>query len=225
MKIPRLRWLMISLIFLATVINYIDRQTVSVLKTAISTDLGPVERRLRRDPEQLPAAVRHQPDGVGPPLRPDRHAPRLRLLDRRLVRRRGGARRSRATAGHVQAVPRRARVRRGGQLARRGEGGRRVVPREGARPRHGHLQHRRGARRRRLAAHHRVAGARPTAGAPPSSSPGCWGSGGCVLWLAAVPGAREAPVDHRGRARAHPVGPRRQRRAARSTGGRAGARC
>jgi ACS family hexuronate transporter-like MFS transporter len=40
MKIPRLRWLMISLIFLATVINYIDRQTVSVLKTAISNDLG-----------------------------------------------------------------------------------------------------------------------------------------------------------------------------------------
>jgi ACS family hexuronate transporter-like MFS transporter len=40
MKIPRLRWLMISLVFLATVINYIDRQTVSVLKTAISTDLG-----------------------------------------------------------------------------------------------------------------------------------------------------------------------------------------
>ena len=40
MKIPRLRWLMIGLVFLATVINYIDRQTVSVLKTAISTDLG-----------------------------------------------------------------------------------------------------------------------------------------------------------------------------------------
>jgi len=40
MKFPGLRWLMIGLIFLATVINYIDRQTVSVLKTAISTDLG-----------------------------------------------------------------------------------------------------------------------------------------------------------------------------------------
>ena len=40
MKIPHLRWLMVSLIFLATVINYIDRQTVSVLKTSISTDLG-----------------------------------------------------------------------------------------------------------------------------------------------------------------------------------------
>ena len=40
MKIPGLRWLIISLIFLATVINYIDRQTVAVLKTAISDDLG-----------------------------------------------------------------------------------------------------------------------------------------------------------------------------------------
>jgi ACS family hexuronate transporter-like MFS transporter len=40
MKIPHLRWMMVSLVFLATVINYIDRQTVSVLKTAISTDLG-----------------------------------------------------------------------------------------------------------------------------------------------------------------------------------------
>ena len=40
MRIPRLRWLVISLIFCATVINYIDRQTVSVLKKAISDDLG-----------------------------------------------------------------------------------------------------------------------------------------------------------------------------------------
>ena len=40
MKINGLRWIMIGLIFLATVINYIDRQTVSVLKTSISQDLG-----------------------------------------------------------------------------------------------------------------------------------------------------------------------------------------
>ena len=40
MKINGLRWLMIALVFLATVINYIDRQTVSVLKTSISQDLG-----------------------------------------------------------------------------------------------------------------------------------------------------------------------------------------
>jgi ACS family hexuronate transporter-like MFS transporter len=40
MRISRLRWLVISLIFCATVINYVDRQTVSVLKKAISDDLG-----------------------------------------------------------------------------------------------------------------------------------------------------------------------------------------
>ncbi|MBA2303626.1 MAG: MFS transporter [Acidobacteria bacterium] len=40
MKITGLRWLMIGLVFLATVINYVDRQTVSVLKTSISKDLG-----------------------------------------------------------------------------------------------------------------------------------------------------------------------------------------
>jgi ACS family hexuronate transporter-like MFS transporter len=40
MKMGGLRWLMIGLVFLATIINYIDRQTVSVLKTAISQDVG-----------------------------------------------------------------------------------------------------------------------------------------------------------------------------------------
>jgi ACS family hexuronate transporter-like MFS transporter len=40
MKIGGLRWLMIGLVFLATIINYVDRQTVSVLKTAISQDIG-----------------------------------------------------------------------------------------------------------------------------------------------------------------------------------------
>jgi ACS family hexuronate transporter-like MFS transporter len=40
MKVRHLRWWMIGLIFLATVINYIDRQTVSVLKKSITDDLG-----------------------------------------------------------------------------------------------------------------------------------------------------------------------------------------
>jgi ACS family hexuronate transporter-like MFS transporter len=39
-KVKGLRWLIIGLVFLATVINYVDRQTVSVLKTSISQDLG-----------------------------------------------------------------------------------------------------------------------------------------------------------------------------------------
>jgi len=40
MKIRGLRWLMIGLVFLATVINYIDRQTLAVLKKTICDDLG-----------------------------------------------------------------------------------------------------------------------------------------------------------------------------------------
>lgn len=40
MKIPHLRWVVIALIFLATVINYIDRQTLAVLKGAIAADIG-----------------------------------------------------------------------------------------------------------------------------------------------------------------------------------------
>ena len=39
-RVSGLRWLMVGLIFLATVINYVDRQTVSVLKKSISDDLG-----------------------------------------------------------------------------------------------------------------------------------------------------------------------------------------
>src|SRR6185369_248533 len=39
-KVSGLRWVMVGLIFLATVINYVDRQTISVLKKSISDDLG-----------------------------------------------------------------------------------------------------------------------------------------------------------------------------------------
>jgi ACS family hexuronate transporter-like MFS transporter len=40
MTVPNLRWIVIGLIFLATVINYIDRQTMAVLKNAIAGDVG-----------------------------------------------------------------------------------------------------------------------------------------------------------------------------------------
>lgn len=40
MQIRNLRWIVITLIFFATVLNYIDRQTLSVLKGDISRDLG-----------------------------------------------------------------------------------------------------------------------------------------------------------------------------------------
>ena len=40
LQIPRLRWLIIGLIFLATLINYIDRLTISVLAPVITRDLN-----------------------------------------------------------------------------------------------------------------------------------------------------------------------------------------
>src|SRR6185437_10939911 len=39
-KLPGLRWWIVGLIFLATLINYIDRLTISVLAPAITKDLG-----------------------------------------------------------------------------------------------------------------------------------------------------------------------------------------
>lgn len=40
MTIPNLRWIVIGLIFFATIINYVDRQTMAVLKNAIAADIG-----------------------------------------------------------------------------------------------------------------------------------------------------------------------------------------
>ena len=39
-KIPNLRWLIIGMLFISTVINYIDRQTLSILARTIQDDLG-----------------------------------------------------------------------------------------------------------------------------------------------------------------------------------------
>ena len=39
-RIPNLRWWIVGLLFLSSVINYIDRQTLSVLARTIQDDLG-----------------------------------------------------------------------------------------------------------------------------------------------------------------------------------------
>jgi len=39
-KIPHLRWWIVGMIFLASVLNYIDRQTLSILAPTIQKDLG-----------------------------------------------------------------------------------------------------------------------------------------------------------------------------------------
>src|SRR5512135_3055352 len=43
-SIPGLRWWIIVLIFLAAVLNYVDRQTLSALAPTIQTDLGMDDR-------------------------------------------------------------------------------------------------------------------------------------------------------------------------------------
>ena len=40
MKIPYLRWIIVGLVFLASVLNYLDRQTLSILAPTIQKDLG-----------------------------------------------------------------------------------------------------------------------------------------------------------------------------------------
>ena len=40
MKVSNFRWVVIAVIFLATVINYVDRQTMAVLKSSIADDIG-----------------------------------------------------------------------------------------------------------------------------------------------------------------------------------------
>ena len=44
MKIPYFRWWIIALVFLAAVLNYVDRQTLSILAPTIQSDLGMDER-------------------------------------------------------------------------------------------------------------------------------------------------------------------------------------
>lgn len=40
MKLPNLRWIIIGLVFLASVLNYLDRQTLAILAPTIQKDLG-----------------------------------------------------------------------------------------------------------------------------------------------------------------------------------------
>ncbi len=37
---PRLRWIVLALLFFSTVLNYVDRQTLSILATTVQRDLG-----------------------------------------------------------------------------------------------------------------------------------------------------------------------------------------
>ncbi len=156
-KVRGLRWWIVSLIFLATLINYIDRLTISVLAPVITSKLGLTNTEFGGIVTWFLLAYTIS-QGVSGKLY-DRVGTRLgfHLLHRDLV---GGGRGARVRAGpdESERVALRARLRRGRQLAGRGEGRRRVVPRPPARVRHGDLQLGRGHRLHRRAAAHHLAG-------------------------------------------------------------------
>src|SRR5262245_15507861 len=195
-----LRWLMIGLVFLDTVINYIDRQTVSVLKTSISQDLGlsnadyaAVQNSflLFYGISQLVSGRLYDVIGT-----------RLGFIFSIVVW---------STAALAHATARTAasfgvfRAALGFGEAGNWPGAAKVVGEwfpVRARARHGHLQHRSGRRRGAVAAAHRVAGHRLRVAddVHPDRRAGLLLAG---VVAAPVPDAGAAPVDHRDGTRAH----------------------
>ena len=57
----RYRWVICALLFVATTINYIDRQVIGLLKPDLQTAVHVDRARLRRDRLHVPARLRHRP--------------------------------------------------------------------------------------------------------------------------------------------------------------------
>ena len=72
--IRHLRWYIGGLLFLSTVINYIDRQTLSVLAPTLKTEFQWTELGLRVGGHRLPRRVFVRADGQRPVARSRRHA-------------------------------------------------------------------------------------------------------------------------------------------------------
>ena len=56
MKIPRLRWIIAGLLFLATAVNYADRQALAVVSDRIRAQFSMTEIRLSATPQALRGA-------------------------------------------------------------------------------------------------------------------------------------------------------------------------
>ena len=94
MKMKGLRWWVVSLVALATVINYIDRNALAVMWPAISDELGMDKWDYALIVNWLHGGVRNRADGVRQDIRRHRHTLGFRFGDRRLVDCGGIARRS-----------------------------------------------------------------------------------------------------------------------------------
>ena len=151
------RWVICTLLFFATTVNYIDRQILSLLKETLDRELHWTNEQFGQVNAVFQALVRDRPPAVRAVHRPLRHQDRLRHVDRRLE---PGRRRSCAGRQHRRVLhgARRAGPGRRRQLPVGDQGGRALVPEAGARLRDRDLQlgHQRGR-------HHR-AGDRALAG-------------------------------------------------------------
>ena len=90
--IGRYRWLICTLLFLATTINYIDRQVLALIKGTLDVELGWTNAQYGLAQHFLPGGVRGQPAAVRKVHRSLRCEDRLRGFDRRLEPGRGRAR-------------------------------------------------------------------------------------------------------------------------------------
>ena len=71
------RWVICGLLFLATTVNYIDRQVIGILKPTLQAAVWLERDRLRRHRLQLPAGLRDRLVAGGAADRSPRHAHRL----------------------------------------------------------------------------------------------------------------------------------------------------
>ena len=147
MNIRHLRWYIGGLLFLSTVINYIDRQTLSVLAPVPEDRVRVDQLRLRPGPHRVPRRLRGGTDDRGARHRPARHAPRPSLSVAWYSWPPSPPRSPRACELH--GLPLRARPGRGRQLARRHQGRVGVVPAARERVGGGALRQRLVGRRRR----------------------------------------------------------------------------
>ena len=189
MKITHLRWWMIGLIFLATVINYVDRQTVSVLKKSITDDLGlsNPDYAAVQNAFLIAYAISQMLSGRLYDAVGTRIGFTISIVVWSIA---AAAHAAASTADELRLLALRARLRRGRQLAGGREGDRRVVPRPGARARHGHLQHRRRGRRRAVSAAHRLAGHHLGLAADVRHHRRCWASAGSCCGSSSTAGRR-----------------------------------
>src|ERR1022692_4428728 len=132
--IRNLRWWIGGLLFASTVINYIDRQTLSVLAPTLkdqyhwtNTDFATVLIAFRHRADRVSRGLHHHAIGFGPPAGPAGHAPGP--VDQRGILLHGGRLHGAgAGIGRLPRIPRIAGRGRLRWLARRGQSRLRMVP-------------------------------------------------------------------------------------------------